>query len=204
MEDKIKSLLQEADRMAGHPSPVPANLSAAVRRRANRRHYVHLFVPYAAAALLILTAGILTLANKSAKTTQEQNKIALLETQIEQLSSSMKLLNERFEEERQQAELDEMEAELASYTDPLESIEKKIDETAWTLVYNADRLYYELKKTDKAVEIYNQVIKLFPRNQWAQVARERLSEIENENRKFNKTEPKGELKWNPQNVTSSC
>ncbi|GAG51767.1 unnamed protein product, partial [marine sediment metagenome] len=58
-EDKIKNLLQEADRMAGLPGPVSANLSAIVRRRAHRRHLlVSLTPPLAAAAVILIAAGI--------------------------------------------------------------------------------------------------------------------------------------------------
>jgi outer membrane protein assembly factor BamD (BamD/ComL family) len=82
------------------------------------------------------------------------------------------------EDERRQSRLEELEAQLASIPDPLEEIRKQVDKTAFILVYQADRLYRELNETESAVETYNRVIRLFPRNQWAAVARERLSEIE--------------------------
>jgi outer membrane protein assembly factor BamD (BamD/ComL family) len=83
------------------------------------------------------------------------------------------------DEERRQSRLNELEAQLASIPDPLEEVQKQVDKTAFILVYQADRLYRELNQTDSAVENYNRVIKLFPENQWAKVARQRLSEIEN-------------------------
>jgi outer membrane protein assembly factor BamD (BamD/ComL family) len=82
------------------------------------------------------------------------------------------------EKEQKQRSLDELEAQLASIPDPLEEIQKQVDKTAFILVYQADRLYRELNRTDSAVETYNRVIELFPKNRWAQVARQRLSEIE--------------------------
>jgi hypothetical protein len=42
------------------------------------------------------------------------------------------------------------------------------------------------------------VIRLFPENQWAQVARQRLKEIAI--KKSNQTNSKGDLKWKPQNA----
>ncbi len=183
-EDKIKNLLQEADRMAGLPIPVSANLSAVVRRCAHRRHFVNLAAPLAAAAVVLITAtaGIWILAIRTTETTQEKEKIALLETQLKQLyvrtDAALNLIQDVLEKEQKQRSLDELEAQLASIPDPLEEIQKQVDKTAFILVYQADRLYRELNRTDSAVETYNRVIELFPKNRWAQVARQRLSEIE--------------------------
>ncbi|HUU16009.1 MAG TPA: hypothetical protein VMW72_02570 [Sedimentisphaerales bacterium] len=205
-EDKIKILLQEADRMAGLPIPVSVNLSAVVRRRAHHRHFVNLAAPLAAAAVVLIAAGIWSLAIRTTETTQEKEKIALLETQLKQLyvrtDAALNLIQDVLEKDQKQQSLDELEAQLASIPDPLEEIQKQVDKTAFILVYQADRLYRELNRTDSAVEAYNRVIELFPKNRWAQVARQRLSEIEN--RKFNKRDSKGELKWKPQNTSLSC
>jgi len=214
MEDKIKDLLQEADRMAGLPRAVSVNLSAAVRRRAHRRRIVNLTAPLAAAAVVLVAAGIWELAIRSTETTRERDKIALLETQLKQLQArtdaALNLIQDVLENEQKQHSLDELEAQLAVIPDPLEEIQKEVDKTAFILVYQADRLYRELDRTDSAIETYNRVIELFPKNRWAQVARQRISEIEN--RKFNKRDwdpvrrelPKGELKWKPPNTSLSC
>ncbi len=182
IEDKIKNLLQEADRMAGLPSPVSAKLCAAVRRRAHRRRFVNLAAPLAAAAVVLIAAGIWSLVIRTTETTPERDRIALLETQLRQLQvrtdAAVNLIQEVLVEEQKQHSLDELEAQLASIPDPLEEIQKQVDKTAFILVYHADRLYRELNRTDSAVETYNRVIELFPKNRWAQVARQRLSEIE--------------------------
>jgi len=179
-EDKIKNLLQEADRMVGLPSPVSAELCAAVRRRAHRRHFVNLAAPLAAAAVVLIAAGIWNFAIRTTETAPE--RIALLETQLKQLQvrtdAALTLIQEVLVEEQKQHSLDELEVQLASIPDPLEEIQKQVDKTAFILVYHADRLYRELNRTDSAVETYNRVIELFPKNRWAQVARQRLSEIE--------------------------
>jgi len=181
-EDEIKNLLQEADRMAGLPSPVSANLSAAVRRRAHRRHFVNLAAPLAAAAVILIAAGIWNFAIRTTETAPERERIDLLESQLKQLQAktdaALNLIQEVLVEEQKQHSLDELEAQLASIPDPLEEIQKQVDKTAFILVYHADRLYRELNRTDSAVETYNRVIELFPKNRWAQVARQRLSEIE--------------------------
>ena len=181
-EDEIKKLLQEADKTAGGAAPVRVNLSS-IRRRAYRKNMITMVAPLATAAVLMVALSILALMFRTAEPTQEQEKIALLETRIKQLQARtdavLSLIQEVLDEERRQSRLDELQAQLASISDPLEEIRKQVDKTAFILVYEADRLYNELNQTDSAVENYNRVIKLFPENRWAKVARQRLSEIEN-------------------------
>jgi tetratricopeptide (TPR) repeat protein len=205
-EDKIKNLLQEADRMAGLPRPVSANLSAIVRRRAHRRHVlVSLTAPLAAAAVILIAAGVWNLALRTSERTKDQEKIVTLERQLEQLQAktdaAINLLQEVLVAEQQKQSLGELEAQLASIPDPLEEIQRQVDKTASILVYQADRLYSELNRTDSAVETYYRVIELSPNSRWAQQARQRLLEIQS--RKFNKEDSKGELKWKPQVVSLS-
>jgi uncharacterized protein YoxC len=196
-EDKIKNLLQKADQTAGQPSPVSVNLSA-VRRRANRRHFANLAAPIAAAAMLLIALGIWRLTAGNAGTTLDPAEIASLQAQLKQLQArtdaTLNLVREVLEEERKQRRLDELEAQLASIPDPLEEMQKQADKTAFILVYQANRMHQELNQKDSAVRTYNRVIQLFPENRWAEVARQRLAEIENRkiNKTFNKTNLKGD------------
>jgi tetratricopeptide (TPR) repeat protein len=180
-EDKIKNLLQQADEMAGGATPVNVDVSA-LRRRAGRKNIINLIAPLSMAALLMIALSILTVVHRSKEPTQEQEKIALLETQIKQLqartNAALSLIREVLEDEQRQHRLDELHAQLVSIADPLEEARQQVDKAAFILVYQADRLYRELNQTDSAVENYNRVIKLFPENRWAKVARQRLSEIE--------------------------
>jgi len=205
-EDKIKNLLQEADRMAGLPGAVSANLSAIVRRRAHRRHLrISITAPLAAAAVILIAVGVSNFTFRTTEKTNDQEKIVLLEKQFEQLQAktdaAVSLIQEMLVAEQKQHSLNELEAQLASIPDPLEEIQKQVDKTASILVFQADRLY-RVNRTDSAVETYNRVIELFPKTIQAQKARQRLSEIES--RKFNKIDSKGELKWKSQIVSLSC
>lgn len=183
-EDEIKKLLQRADKTAGGPSPVRVN-SSAIHHRANRKKIITMAVPLAAAAVLMVVLGILVLRFGNTGPTEEQKKIASLENQVKQLqartNAALDFIQQVLDEERRQNRLDELEAQLASIPDPLEEVQKQVDKTAFILVYQADRLYRELNQTDSAVENYKRVIELFPENRWAKVARQRLSEIKNEN-----------------------
>jgi tetratricopeptide (TPR) repeat protein len=181
-ENEIKKLLQEADKTAGGIAPVRVNLSV-IRRRVGRRNLINMVAPLASAAVLMVALSILAPMFRTAEPTPEQEKIALLETQIKQLQArtdaALGLIQEVLAEERRQSRLDELQAQLASIPDPLEEVREQVDKTAFSLVYQADRLYRELNQTDSAVENYNRVIKLFPENRWAKLARQRLTEIEN-------------------------
>jgi len=200
-DNQLEKLLQEADRAAGRPTRVRVNLSD-IRLRANRRRLINIAGPTATAAVLMVALGIWCITQRTTQTTPKQDRIASLENQVKYLQArtdaAMSLIQEVLEQERRQQRLEELEAELASIPDPLEEMQKQVDKTAFILVYQADRLYLELNQTESAVEAYNRVIRLFPKNRWAQVARERLEEIENE--KSKKTDLKGDLKWKPQNV----
>ena len=203
-EDKIKNLLQQADRAARGANPVRVDISV-IRRRADRRYMINLVAPLATAAVIIVALSVLTVMFRAAELKSEQGKITMLENRIKQLqartNASLSLIQEVLEEERRRSRLDELEARLASVPDPIEEMQKQMDKTAFILVYQADRLYRELDQTDSAVENYKRVIELFPENRWAKVARQRLKEIEN--KKSDKSNSKGELKWKSQNTSLS-
>jgi len=205
-EDKIKNLLQEADRKAGLPGPVSANLSAIVRRRAHRRHlHISIAAPLATAAVILIAVGVSNFSFRTTETTKDQEKLVLLEKQFEQLQAktdaAVNLIQEMLVVEQKQLSLNELEAQLASIPDPLEVIQRQVDKTASILVFQADRLY-RTNRTDSAVEAYNRVVELFPKTIHAQKARQRLLEIES--RKFNKKDSKGELKWKSEIISLSC
>lgn len=203
-DDKIKQLFQIADRTAGRPLMFPIKASA-VRRRARVRRAVSVTFR-TAAALLILGFVIWGLSDRSAKQTAKQAQIAALQAQVKLLQArtdaTLKLVREVLKSEREESRLDELQAELANIPDPLEEIQKQVDKTAFTLVYHADQMYRQLNQKGSAVEAYNRVIKLFPKNRWAEVARQRLSEIEGKKPETPNSE--GDLIWKPQNPSLSC
>jgi hypothetical protein len=179
-EDKIKNLLQKADQMAEEPLFLSSNLAAAIRRRAGRRQTVNLAARIAAAAVVVIALGIWSF---TAKKTRDRQRILALEVQIEQLraqtDATLNLIREVLDEERKQRRLIKLQAQLASYSDPLEEIQKQVDKTAFILVYQANRMYRELDQKEAAINAYKRVIELFPRSRWAEEARQRLSEIKN-------------------------
>lgn len=181
-EDKIKNLLQQADMAAGELNSFQVDIST-IRRRAGRKKVIMMVMPLASAAMLMVALSIFTIMFRTTEPKQQQRKIALLESQIKQLqartNAALSLVQEVLEDEQRQHRLNELRAQLASIPDPIGEMENQMDKTAFILLNQADRLYNELNQTDSAVENYKRVIKLFPDNRWAKVAKQRLSEIKN-------------------------
>jgi tetratricopeptide (TPR) repeat protein len=200
--ERIRELLRNTDRAAGPPFFTRTG-AADIRRRIRRRRLVWLGTPVAAAAVLLLGLGAWRICSEPGKSVPQQpDRIASLEEQVKQLQTqtdtALKLVHEVLAQERQQRQLDALEAELASIPDPTEEIERQVDKTAFVLVYEADKLYRELNQTESAVEAYEQVIRLFPQNQWANVARDRLAEIKK--LRINKSKTEGDSKCGSQSA----
>jgi len=200
-EEQIESLLQGADDAADRPV-FGAVTAAGIRRQIHRRRLLRTGVPLAVAAAVTLAVALPTLCLRMKTPSSQPQRIASLEEQVEQLQArtdaTLKLVQEVLEKDRRQRRLAALEAELANIPDPTRQIEQQVDRTAFLLIYQADRLYLELNQTESAVAAYKELIQLFPDNRWAQVARERLSQIEQ--RQINKSEDKGEAKCELRNV----
>jgi len=184
-DDKLQKLIKEADSMADRPAPACVNFSL-LRHRVRYRRRIALLISTAAAAIILIAIGTGNYLARVPKDPDDKQIVALqrqMKTLQIQTDAAIELIQEVLDEERRLSRLRALEAQHASIGNPLEEMEKQFDRTAFILVYQADRLYHELKQTDSAVEAYKRVIQLCPRNRWATVARERLSEIEN--RKLN-------------------
>ena len=199
-DERLKELLQRADETAGAPVFRQPHASE-IRRQMSRRRLKIAALP--AAAVLLIGAGLATICLRSThKPPQPQQRIATVEAQLLQLQAQtdavLKLVHEVLEKDRQEEQLTALEAELASIPDAAEEIERQVDKTAFVMLYRADRLYKQLRQTDSAVEAYKEIIQLFPENQWADVARERLSQIQEH--RINNSKTKGVKKCEPRNV----
>ena len=202
-EDQIKRLLIEADATAAEPGFSPMT-GAGIRSQLRRKRLVRVAVPTTAAAAVTVAAALAALWAASMRTGSpppQPQRIASPEEQVRQLQmqteTTLKLVRDVLEKDRRERHLASLEAELASIPDPLKEIGRQVDKTAFILVYQADKLYKELNQTESAVRAYKEVIQLFPTNQWADVARERLSQIEQ--RQINQS-GKGVSKCEPRNV----
>jgi tetratricopeptide (TPR) repeat protein len=181
-EDKLQNLLRDTDDSFAAIQPDTQELLRSVRSRAVRRNYLKTSLSFAAAACLVIALCFTLLTVEKGKKTLSPQQLASLQQDIKRLNAAadatLKLVTEVIERQNKIENLQRLNAQLASYGDPLQEIKDKIDETAFVLVYNADRLYNELDQKEKAVESYKRVIEFFPDTTSAGLARQRLSEIQ--------------------------
>ncbi|MBN1505655.1 MAG: hypothetical protein JW955_02350 [Sedimentisphaerales bacterium] len=195
-EERIGTLLREADKVAGTPAFDPVSVGG-IRQRIHRRWITRSATVLAAAAVTTFAATLWIVCTHIERAQPQLATVASLEAQIKQLQvrtdATLQLVQEVLKKDRQQRRLASLEAELLSIPDPRLEIERQVDKTAFILVYQADRLYKELNQTDSAVAAYKEVIQLFPANRWAEVARERLAEIEKHG--SSQMDTPGESRW---------
>jgi len=194
-EERIKTLLQNADAAAGEPTFGPVRASDIRQWTRHRRA-----VPLAAAAAVAVAASLWFVCTRlpGPRSGSSPQRMISLEERVEQLQAqtdaALRLVREVLEKDRQARLTAAREADLARIRDPMVEVERQVDKTAFILVYQADKLYKELNQTDSAVAAYKEVIQLFPKNRWADVARERLAEIEKHDKSSQINRP-GESQW---------
>lgn len=192
MQEKIESLLQQADRMAGPPEPVSVGLQSITRRHVHRRRKVVACLSIAAAIIFIAGAWQWTV---KVGRINEQKKVATMETDLQllraQTNATLKVVNELLERQRQQQRIAELKARLAAIEDPLEKVNEEIETTAFIIVYYADKKWQRPSQRAAAIEDYKSVLRLFPETRSAEKAKQRLGEIENQSETHNNS--KGNL-----------
>lgn len=192
MQEKIESLLQQADRMAGPPGPVSVGLQSITRRHVHRRRKVVACLSIAAAIIFIAGAWQWTV---KVGRINEQKRVAAMETDLQllraQTNATLKVVNELLERQRRQQRIDELRAKLAAIEDPLEKVNEEIEKTAFIIVYYADKKWQRPSQRAAAIEDYKSVLRLFPDTRSAEKAKQRLGEIENQSETHNNS--KGNL-----------
>ena len=72
------------------------------------------------------------------------------------------------------------ETTLSRLENRIREINQQIEQAALIITYQADRKYDKLNLKQSAIEDYNRVIELYPQTHWAQHAREKLEQIESQ------------------------
>lgn len=196
-DERMIELLREVDEAVGPPRVVGMG-AAGIRRRIHRRRIMMGGVSAVTAAVLLIV-GLWCVAGGIRQRAQER-RIALLENQVRQLKAQSEVALALVRDVVAQERLRALETELASIPDPVEQMNQQAEKTAFTLVYQANRMYREMNQAQSAVETYEQVIRLFPQNRWAEVAKQRIAEIKDS--RTNKSGTRGETKWQHQSETS--
>jgi hypothetical protein len=181
-EDKIQNMLQRADNAAMSAS-APPGLAAAIRRRARRRHIGRRAAAVAAAACIVCGAALWVASEivSRHKQASEQRQIAALEAQVKELQArtdaALEYVTQVLREEQRKSRLDQLEAQLAAIGDPIAEIDEQMEETAFIMVYQADKMYNEQNLKGSAIRTYKQVIELFGQTKSAQTAHQRLEQV---------------------------
>jgi len=180
-KDKIQNLLQNADRMAGPPGPVPVNTTAIARLRARRYHRRKIVASLSVAAVIMLSVGIWQWTAGVGRI-NEQKRIATMERDMQflraQADVTLKVVNELLDRQRQQQRIAELRAKLAAIDDPLEKVNEEIEKTAFIIVYHADKKWQQPSQKAAAIEDYKTVLRLYPQTRSAEKAKQRLREIQ--------------------------
>ena len=185
IQDKIQNLLQRADNAATGAS-APHQLAAAVRRRAHRRRVARKTAAVAAAACIVCGVGLWVASETASRHKQasEQRQIAALEAQVKELEArtdtALSFVRQVLQEQERKRRLDQLEAQLAAISDPIAEVDEQMEETAFIMVYQADKMYTEQNLKGSAIKTYKQVIELFPETKSAQTAWEKLVLIKNQ------------------------
>lgn len=193
-DDRLVELLRQTDEALPSPPGGPADLAARVRRKAAHRRAMRLTGGAVAAAIALAFAGVFLFRAAPQRTGPHRPSTPLDAVPVASGDSREELARLRAELDQLRADVDatlamvkavkaqqqEMRvAEMAqAMPDPQEQIRRELDQAAFTLVYQADRMYRELGLKQSAIRDYRQVIELYPATPSAQVARERLARIE--------------------------
>ncbi len=182
MEDKLKTILQNADRKASPPALLSANLTAVVLRRVRRRRMRITII--STVAVILVAAGVCISLLTAKSNRNEQQRIAMLEAEVQRLQAStdatLRLINKLMESERRQKRLADLRYQLAAIPDPLETMQMEVEGAASILLYEADKMSRVPEQQKFALAKYNRLIKLFPDTYSARTAKQRLSEIQND------------------------
>ena len=181
-EDRLRQLLQQADRSAGPPRPMAVDVKTIQRRAGTRRLTWRIGCgALAAAAAVGLCVWLGQLPPGTPAPATDAQRIAQLEAEVRQLRAStdrtLALLQELAQERERDRRIAELKKELASIPDPMDQVRQQVGQAAERMVQEGDRIWQERRQRATAIARYKRVIELFPDNEWAAVARQRLSRI---------------------------
>jgi hypothetical protein len=178
---ELKSLLQGAEAGLERRSPDACELAARVRRldhRRRRRWRVIL-----TAAPLAVMAGVAAwqflpshagreIDQTAARAPVDAGEIERLRAAADYHERAAREMIARVERENRWTI-----AGAAAQSDPMADIREAVDVVAYRMVLRADELHAARMESREAVELYRDVVRLFPKTYSAEVARKRLSDL---------------------------
>ena len=180
MNDPIHDLLCEADASVAPPRRIE-DLADAARRTAGARQRIRSVS--GAVVVLLLGASLVFVSFKDRRGVVADSH-AMTPQQIEQARRDLAELDQQAQyHERLAQRIAEREPgrrpaarERAGWIDA-SRVRRDLDEAAFSIVYQGDRLARQPDLATPAADLYRQVIADFPGSSWAPVARERLARL---------------------------
>jgi len=189
-DDRLKQILQRADRLAGPSKPAAVDVDAIRRRADTSRAGWKIGLGAAAAAAAIGICVWLGLPPGArgpdapagpSGTAADAQRVAQLEAEVRELRAStdraLALLQELGHQRERDRRMVALRKELAAIPDPMDQVRAQVSQTAERMVREADDLCVGQRQRRLAAARYKRVIDLFPDNEWASVARQRLTQI---------------------------
>lgn len=172
-ENGLRQLLRDADAETVISLQNTGGLPQAVRHRLNRRRQrMRAGVLTAAAVLAMAAIG----SGLKYRAVQDARQIAAMQRRImlAQIEAAEMLLLQMAEEEQPRSS----EAEESVAVDPVRQIETHMDETAFALMYQAQRMAENYDDKQTALQLYRQVTDHFGQTQWAKEAQEKAAKLQ--------------------------
>ena len=193
-DDPLKTLLQEADHAAGTPRMDADDLSErvfrGVRRRQRRRRIS------AAISIAVIGVGTAVLVRAGFESSEGPRVVRrsindatvddVDRMRVDRLRDEYKRLQITGDSKiallRRVSELHDQQSRLAAYAeaphvDLARIAQSEAEVTARLIVYRADRIYREPPRRAAAIQAYQRAIALFPNTAWADIARQRLTQV---------------------------
>jgi hypothetical protein len=176
-DDQFRKLLHAAD-AADSPPGAPSDLAFRVRelqqKRRRTRRRTAMAAPLVLAALIGSAWQLVPKASPPGSLARDTNLVS--QRDLDLLTAEAKFherLARRMVADRRR---DEARMAAASYEAP-DSIREQLEIVAYGMILQADALRAVMQPAEKALEVYRNVVRLFPATNSAKLARQRLAEL---------------------------
>jgi hypothetical protein len=183
MTDELQHLLRRADTSAPPPAfetASPAGLAAKVHKRFVRRRAVRTTALALATIALVAAAMIPSVRKPHSPIVAGPTAPTLSPAELNQRTASLSLeadLHTLTAAKLAAPKPSARKATLLTLHDPSSDMQLQRDRAALILVYEANQHVREKRPAD-AIATYRRTVELFPQSRWADVARQKLKEIE--------------------------
>lgn len=179
-QDKFIELIREVDEVMPRGAPAWVDVLA-IRQRAARKRRVRRMSAMAALVMgaALLTLGLLSRPDRSldpqAAVSGDLKRLHLQSDMLlAQINKSNEIQHKIDARAQHHQRLDRLHRQMAAFPDPRVAVHEEVSQAAQILVASADRLLEDRAQRRRARKTYEQVIQLFPENNWAHIARKRL------------------------------